>query len=318
MAAAPATTTSAKRSSSKATAWRSRCRSRCCRWRRLRRLGRPSRRRRTRSRAAAISPLRPAATAAIPTRAWRAALCRRAGARNPRSAPSFTPNITPDRETGIGGWSRRRFHRGRCAGASRPDDSHYLPAFPFAFLQSPERARPRRSRGVSRQPAGGAPAQPRRLIAPFPFAARGAADRRCDSRFPGPVPARPDAATRYGIAAPIWSPRSAAAAIATRRATGSARPIRSAFSPARRPARRQEGARTSRLTPRPASAIGARRHRRRSDRRAYARFRFRRRRDGRDRQEHRPADDADRRAIAVYLAIAAAGPFGIGRSAKKD
>lgn len=44
----------------------------------------------------------------------------------------FTPNITSDRETGIGRWSLADFTRAlRWGGA--PDDSHYLPAFPFAF-----------------------------------------------------------------------------------------------------------------------------------------------------------------------------------------
>jgi mono/diheme cytochrome c family protein len=44
----------------------------------------------------------------------------------------FTPNITPDRETGIGGWSFADFTRALRWGIA-PDDSHYQPAFPFAF-----------------------------------------------------------------------------------------------------------------------------------------------------------------------------------------
>jgi mono/diheme cytochrome c family protein len=43
-----------------------------------------------------------------------------------------TPNITPDRETGIGRWSLADFTRALRWGIA-PDDSHYLPAFPFAF-----------------------------------------------------------------------------------------------------------------------------------------------------------------------------------------
>jgi mono/diheme cytochrome c family protein len=44
----------------------------------------------------------------------------------------FTPNITPDRETGIGQWSLADFARALRWGIA-PDDSHYQPAFPFAF-----------------------------------------------------------------------------------------------------------------------------------------------------------------------------------------
>lgn len=44
----------------------------------------------------------------------------------------YTPNITPDRASGIGGWQRADFARAVRWGIA-PDDSHYLPAFPFAF-----------------------------------------------------------------------------------------------------------------------------------------------------------------------------------------
>jgi hypothetical protein len=43
-----------------------------------------------------------------------------------------TPNITPDRETGIGRWRFADFERVLRWGIA-PDDSHYLPVFPFAF-----------------------------------------------------------------------------------------------------------------------------------------------------------------------------------------
>jgi mono/diheme cytochrome c family protein len=42
----------------------------------------------------------------------------------------IAPNITPDRETGIGGWSEANFIRAMRWGIA-PDDSHYLPVFPF-------------------------------------------------------------------------------------------------------------------------------------------------------------------------------------------
>jgi mono/diheme cytochrome c family protein len=44
----------------------------------------------------------------------------------------FAPNITPDRETGIGLWGLADFERAMRWGIA-PDDSHYLPVFPFPF-----------------------------------------------------------------------------------------------------------------------------------------------------------------------------------------
>jgi mono/diheme cytochrome c family protein len=44
-----------------------------------------------------------------------------------------TPNITPDRETGIGRWSAVDFTRAMRWGIA-PDDSHYLPVFPFPYF----------------------------------------------------------------------------------------------------------------------------------------------------------------------------------------
>jgi mono/diheme cytochrome c family protein len=43
-----------------------------------------------------------------------------------------TPNITPDRAAGIGRWSTADFARAMRWGVA-PDDSHYVPAFPFVF-----------------------------------------------------------------------------------------------------------------------------------------------------------------------------------------
>ena len=44
----------------------------------------------------------------------------------------LTPNITPDRKTGIGKWRHADFVRAMRWGVA-PDDSHYLPVFPFPF-----------------------------------------------------------------------------------------------------------------------------------------------------------------------------------------
>ena len=43
-----------------------------------------------------------------------------------------TPNLTPDPATGIGSWSAADFRRALRWGIA-PDDSHYLPTFPFPF-----------------------------------------------------------------------------------------------------------------------------------------------------------------------------------------
>ncbi len=42
----------------------------------------------------------------------------------------YTPNITPDRETGIGAWSEDDFFRALTRGEA-PDGRHYYPAFPY-------------------------------------------------------------------------------------------------------------------------------------------------------------------------------------------
>ncbi|MBV9551328.1 MAG: c-type cytochrome, partial [Alphaproteobacteria bacterium] len=44
-----------------------------------------------------------------------------------------TPNITPDRETGIGRWDKSDFERALRWGIA-PDGSHYVPAFPFPYF----------------------------------------------------------------------------------------------------------------------------------------------------------------------------------------
>ena len=47
----------------------------------------------------------------------------------------ISPNITPDPATGIGAWSDRDFVRAMRWGIA-PDDSHYLPIFPFPFFNA--------------------------------------------------------------------------------------------------------------------------------------------------------------------------------------
>ena len=45
----------------------------------------------------------------------------------------YSPNLTPDRETGIGAWSDEDFRRALREGAA-PDGSHYYPAFPYPYF----------------------------------------------------------------------------------------------------------------------------------------------------------------------------------------
>ena len=42
----------------------------------------------------------------------------------------YTPNLTPDRETGLGGWGNDEFYRALRFGVAR-DGSRYYPAFPY-------------------------------------------------------------------------------------------------------------------------------------------------------------------------------------------
>jgi mono/diheme cytochrome c family protein len=44
--------------------------------------------------------------------------------------PVFAPNITPDKATGIGGWTQAMFVSAMQRGVS-PDGRHYIPAFPY-------------------------------------------------------------------------------------------------------------------------------------------------------------------------------------------
>ncbi|MGB8399754.1 cytochrome c [Bradyrhizobium sp.] len=45
----------------------------------------------------------------------------------------YSPNLTPDRETGLGAWSDEDFYRALRFGVA-PDGSHYYPAFPYPYF----------------------------------------------------------------------------------------------------------------------------------------------------------------------------------------
>jgi mono/diheme cytochrome c family protein len=45
----------------------------------------------------------------------------------------YSPNLTPDRDTGLGAWSEEDFHRALRSGVA-PDGSRYYPAFPYPYF----------------------------------------------------------------------------------------------------------------------------------------------------------------------------------------
>ena len=45
----------------------------------------------------------------------------------------YSPNLTPDREAGIGAWTDDDFYRAVRTGVA-PDGSHYYPAFPYPYF----------------------------------------------------------------------------------------------------------------------------------------------------------------------------------------
>lgn len=51
----------------------------------------------------------------------------------------YVPNITPDKQTGIGGWSSEDFIKAMTAGTS-PKGENYYPAFPYASYQKMKRS----------------------------------------------------------------------------------------------------------------------------------------------------------------------------------
>ncbi len=98
-----------------------------------------------------------------------------------------TPNITPDPRTGIGRWSAGEFAQAMRWGVA-PDDSHYLPAFPFPFYNRLEPGDLADLKAFfDRLPAV---SKLDRTLAPRPFARVRAAIAVLAMDFPGPW--RPD------------------------------------------------------------------------------------------------------------------------------
>ena len=133
----------------------------------------------------------------------------------------YAPNITPDKETGIGNWSDAEFVRALHRGVGRDGEMLY-PAFPYAVLRADEHGRRAGDQGLPVQPAAGARAETPADTARFPLQPA-LPDALLDACCSCPaIPSSPNAASpRTGTAAATSSRRWAIAANATRRATSS-------------------------------------------------------------------------------------------------
>jgi nicotinate dehydrogenase subunit B len=132
----------------------------------------------------------------------------------------WSTNLTPDVETGIGGWSFEAFRRALREGVSR-DGRRLYPAFPFtSFAKASDDDLTAIYAYLMAQPAVAAPNGRLNCASPI----RCARSTRCGARSITTHglsrPPRPGA--RCGIAAPIWSRGSVIARPATARATRSA------------------------------------------------------------------------------------------------
>jgi len=141
----------------------------------------------------------------------------------------YSPNLTPDRETGIGAWSDQDFYNALRFGVD-PDGSRYYPAFPypnFTKLTRPDILAIRAYLATLTPFANEAP--PPQLRFPLNY--------RAVMRLWNFLFFKPGRRARTGIVAVTWSRVSAIAASATARKTclaptGTAAPSRAAWSAA--------------------------------------------------------------------------------------
>ncbi len=133
----------------------------------------------------------------------------------------YSPNLTPDRDTGIGGWSDDDFYRALHEGIA-PSGSHYYPIFPYPNFTRMTRDDVLAIRAylATLQPVHNTTSSPELR---WPYSYR-ALMRAWDWLFFSPAPSLPiRTKARSGIAAPIWSGARRIAAPAIRRRTGSVR-----------------------------------------------------------------------------------------------
>ena len=134
----------------------------------------------------------------------------------------YTPNITPDPETGIGKWTADDFWRAMHDGR-RKDGSFLYPAFPYTNYTKVTRADSDAIYAFFMSlPPVSQPNQPHELR--FPVQPAPAAARLAHAVLQGRASSsRTRSSRRNGTAAPTWSRGSAIATPATARATCSAR-----------------------------------------------------------------------------------------------
>ena len=128
----------------------------------------------------------------------------------------LAPNITPDRQTGIGAWTDDEFVNAMQKGTGR-NGTHLYPAMPYTYYTKVTRDDALAIRAyLDTVPAMYNPVNPNQL--PFPFNIR-ASMIFWDQLFftPGDIPAGGGQERTNGIAAPIWPKVLGIVACATRR-----------------------------------------------------------------------------------------------------
>ena len=169
----------------------------------------------------------------------------------------YSPNITPDPETGIGRWTDAQFLRALREGV-RPDGANYFPVFPYPSFTGITDSDALAIKDLSLFAPGGAPAEPATRRA-FPvFLALPANRLETIVLYPGPVPARTRPRTPLIIEELTSSPRSPIAANATPRAISSAPRDPASGWPGPRMGRTASSFPTSRRIRAPGSASGKR------------------------------------------------------------
>ena len=144
-----------------------------------------------------------------------------ASASTPRFGAIYSPNLTPDRETGIGGWSDEDFVRALRNGVA-PDGSRYYPAFPYPYFTKLTRQDLLAIRAYLATLAPFSNPRPAAGTALAAELSRADAGLGLSVLPAGHIRAEPAEKSRSGIAAAIWSRASRIAARATRRKTCSA------------------------------------------------------------------------------------------------
>ena len=143
----------------------------------------------------------------------------------------YAPNITPDPETGIGGWTLEQFTRAMREGRD-PEGWPLYPAFPYtSYTRMTDEDLAALKAYLDGLPAVSQASKPHDLWFPFNIRWGLYSGSGCSSRPSASGPTRPR--TRPGTAAPIWCSHPAIAPSATRRGPSTASWSGTTPSPAR-------------------------------------------------------------------------------------